>query len=99
MKAMTVKTTCALFFLALGTAAYAETVVPMKGQTPERIQYENYDKVNSEVQQEYRQEQAKDAAVGGAVVGGANQRQNRRRGSSTSTRRRRRSRKTSSPQS
>src|SRR5512139_2195999 len=30
-------------------------------------QYENYDKLPSEVQQEYRQNQAKDAAVAGAV--------------------------------
>jgi hypothetical protein len=40
--------------------------------------YENYDKLDSDVQQEYRQNQAKDAAVAGAVVGGAKQRQSRR---------------------
>ena len=36
---------------------------------------DNYDKVDSDVQQEYRQNQAKDAAVAGVVVGGAKQRQ------------------------
>jgi hypothetical protein len=36
------------------------------------------DHADSDVQQEYRQNQAKDAAVAGAVVGGAKQRQNRR---------------------
>jgi hypothetical protein len=36
------------------------------------------DNADSDVQQEYRQNQAKDAAVAGAVVGGAKQRQSRR---------------------
>jgi hypothetical protein len=36
------------------------------------------DQVDSDAQQEYRQNQAKDAAVAGAVVGGAKQRQSRR---------------------
>src|SRR5678815_5385887 len=36
------------------------------------------DHADSDVQQEYRQNQAKDAAVAGAVVGGAKQRQSRR---------------------
>ena len=38
-------------------------------------QYEAYDRVDSEVQQEYRQNQAREAATAGAVVGGARQRQ------------------------
>jgi hypothetical protein len=41
-------------------------------------QYEAYDRVDSDVQQEYRQNQAQEAAVAGAVVGGAKQRQQRR---------------------
>ena len=41
-------------------------------------QYENYDKIDSDVQQEYRQNQAKEAAVAGAVVGGSQQRRDQR---------------------
>jgi type IV secretory pathway VirB10-like protein len=41
-------------------------------------QHEAYDRVDSDVQQEYRQNQAKDAAAAGMVVGGAKQRQQRR---------------------
>lgn len=57
---------------AVGAAAGAATA-QVQGN-----RYDNYDKVDSDVQQEYRQNQAKDAAVAGAVVGGAKQRQSRR---------------------
>ncbi|MGE8634629.1 MAG: hypothetical protein ACN6P8_13925, partial [Achromobacter piechaudii] len=39
---------------------------------------EAYDRVDDDVKQEYRQNQAKDAAVAGMVVGGSRQRQDRR---------------------
>ena len=41
-------------------------------------QYEAYDRLDSDVQQEYRQNQAQGAAAAGMVVGGAKQRQQRR---------------------
>jgi len=46
-------------------------------------QYENYDKVDSDVQKEYRQNQAQEAAVAGAVVGGSRQRRDRRQQTQT----------------
>ena len=138
MRAITIQTACSLVVIKLGAHAHAETVVPMKGQTPEQIQsdtatcqtqaksaydqalaaanqsaatstttasqpsggrargaaagavagaaaaevrgnqYENYDKVDSDVQKEYRQNEAQEAAVAGAVVGGSRQRRDRR---------------------
>lgn len=39
---------------------------------------EVYDRLDDDVKQEYRQNQAKDAAVAGAAVGGVRQRQDRR---------------------
>ena len=47
--------------------------VPAAGAAAAEVrgnQYGNYDKVDSDVQKEYRQDQAQDAAVAGAVVGG-----------------------------
>jgi len=41
--------------------------------------------VNDDVKKEYRQENAKDAAVAGAVVGGSRQRQEKRQSSSSSS--------------
>jgi len=41
-------------------------------------QYDNLDRIDDGVKREYRQEQAKDAAVAGAVVGGSRQRRERR---------------------
>ena len=38
MRAMTIQTACSLVVMTLGAQAHAETVVPMKGQTPEQIQ-------------------------------------------------------------
>ena len=38
MRLKTVKSACAFVAIALGIPAHAETVVPMKGQTPEQIQ-------------------------------------------------------------
>ena len=46
-------------------------------------QYDNYDKIDSDVQKEYRQNQAQEAAVGGAVVGGSRQRRDRRQQTQT----------------
>ena len=43
-------------------------------------QYDAYDKIDSDVKQEYRQKDAKSAAAAGAVVGGAAQRRERRQG-------------------
>ncbi|KJZ40395.1 MULTISPECIES: YMGG-like glycine zipper-containing protein [Pseudomonas] len=45
---------------------------------------EFYDNANSEVKQEYRQNQAKGAAAAGVVVGGSRQRQERRENEKTS---------------
>jgi Skp family chaperone for outer membrane proteins len=138
MRCRAVVSTALVSVVMIGVPAFAETVIPMKGQSPEQIQmdvtqcqaqaktaydqalasasssaststtsaappsggrmrgavtgaaagaaaaevrgnrYENYDKIDSDVQQEYRQNQAKDAAVAGAAVGGARQRQARR---------------------
>lgn len=44
-------------------------------------QHAAYDKVDDDVQKEYRQENAKDAAVAGAVVGGSKQRRANRNAS------------------
>ena len=41
-------------------------------------QYEAYDRLDDDVQQEYRQENARDAAAVGAVIGGRHQRKERR---------------------
>jgi hypothetical protein len=41
-------------------------------------QHEAYDRVDSDVKEEYRQNEAREAAAVGAVVGGARQRQQRR---------------------
>lgn len=41
-------------------------------------QHEAYDRVDSDVQEEYRQNQARETAAVGAVVGGSRQRQERR---------------------
>jgi YMGG-like Gly-zipper len=41
-------------------------------------QHEAYDRVDSDVQEEYRQNQARETAAAGAVVGGSRQRQQRR---------------------
>ena len=41
-------------------------------------QHEAYDRVDSDVQEEYRQNQARETAAVGAVVGGSRQRQQRR---------------------
>ena len=48
------------------------------GAAAGQVRSNQYDNVSSDAQQEYRQNQAKDAAVAGAVVGGAQQRQSRR---------------------
>ncbi|MGZ8159289.1 MAG: hypothetical protein ACXWT1_17190 [Methylobacter sp.] len=47
-------------------------------------QHEAYGKMNEDVQQEYRQNQAKSAAAAGVVIGGAKQRQGRRAASQQS---------------
>lgn len=57
---------------AVGAAAGA-TAAQVRGN-----QYEAYDRLDSDVQQEYRQNQAQGAAAAGMVVGGAKQRQQRR---------------------
>lgn len=41
-------------------------------------QYDAYDRLDDDVQQEYRQENARDAAAVGAVIGGRHQRKERR---------------------
>ena len=41
-------------------------------------QHDAYDRVDSDIQQEYRQNEAREAAAAGMVVGGARQRQQRR---------------------
>jgi hypothetical protein len=74
----------AIALIAVGIDANADTVVPAQGQSQEQVNKDAADcqatakTTYSDVQQEYRQEQAKDAAVAGAVVGGAKQRQSRR---------------------
>jgi hypothetical protein len=58
---------------ALVGAAAGAAAAEVRGQ-----QHEAYDKVSDDVKQEYRQNQAKEAAAAGAVVGGAKQRRARR---------------------
>ena len=48
------------------------------GAASAQVRSNRYDNVGSDAQQEYRQNQAQDAAVAGAVVGGAQQRKERR---------------------
>ncbi len=57
---------------AVGAAAGAASA-QVKGN-----QYQAYDKLDSDVQQQYRQNQAQSAAAAGAVAGAAQQRQQRR---------------------
>jgi transcription initiation factor TFIID subunit TAF12 len=57
---------------AVGAAAGAASA-EVKGN-----QYQAYDKLDSDVQQQYRQNQAQSAAAAGAVAGAAQQRQQRR---------------------
>jgi hypothetical protein len=58
---------------ATGAVAGA-AVAGARGRQHEEVS----DRVNDDVKQEYRQNQAKDAAVAGMVVGGSRQRQDRR---------------------
>jgi hypothetical protein len=59
------------------TAAVASSVASeVRGN-----QYEAYEKIDDDVKKEYRQENAKDAAVAGAVVGGSKQRRANRNAS------------------
>ncbi|RRV04598.1 hypothetical protein EGJ27_22470 [Pseudomonas sp. v388] len=65
---------------AKGAVAGA-TVAEVRGNRDSEI----YDQLDSDVKQEHRQNQAKDAAVAGVVVGGSRQRQDRREDRRNST--------------
>lgn len=66
---------------AMAGAAAGATAAQIRGNQHEEI----YDRVDSDRQQDYRQNQAKQTAAAGAVVGGSRQRQERRQQNRTNT--------------